>query len=86
MDSVSGVVGFPPAESPFKDIQLVISDCPITYTTSEPIARRKREVRQTRAIASPVHRRQKRAVITYDVNICDSIFSSSSLARYQKTR
>ena len=80
-DQVSGTVGFPAAVIPFNDVYLVTSDCPINYSPLEQSARRKREVRSNRNSLSPAHR-QRRAVITYyDVSICDSIFTSSSLAR-----
>ena len=77
LDIVGKQVGFPAVDEPFKPVALVVSDCPITYTSYLAL-RKKRDVHlQTTA---PASQRRKRQVVTYDVNTCDSVFSSSTLA------
>ena len=67
LDMVGRSTGFPMVGKPFSTVNLVISDCPITYKHGR---RQKNQVSQ----------RAKRSLVTYDVSICDSLFSSSSLA------
>ena len=80
-DEVNGTVGFPAPQDPFNPIYLVLSDAPITNTSPlETSARKKREVRSNRKRRSSVHRRRRAVITYYDVSICDSVFTTSSLA------
>ena len=81
MDLVSYSIGFSMVGDPFSPVTMVISDCPITYISYTQY-RRRRDVRQRNVPHRSTEdvRRTKRAVITYDVSYCDSLFSSSSLA------
>ena len=67
LDMVSRSTGFPMVGKPFRTVSLVVSDCPITYKHGR---RRKNQVSQ----------KAKQSSVTYDVSICDSLFSISSLA------
>ena len=67
LDMVSRSTGFPMVGKPFSTVNLVVSDCPITYKNGR---RRTNQVSQ----------RAKQSLVTYDVSICDSLFSTSSLA------
>ena len=68
LDMVSRSTGFPMVSKPFSTVNLVVSDCPITYKHGR---KRKNQMSQ----------RAKQSLVTYDVSICDSLFANSSLAK-----